>query len=64
MIENQLIRGPTIHPQPYKDFFVINLFAKDHRTQKVFMEDVMLYVVKGFSTIEKNKVHLVRMIRI
>jgi hypothetical protein len=49
MIENQLVRGPTLHPQPYKDFFVvINLFAKYHLTQKVFMGDVMLYVVRGF----------------
>jgi hypothetical protein len=49
MIKNQLVSGPTLHPQPYKDVFVIiDLFVKDHLTQKVFMEDVMLYVVKGF----------------
>jgi hypothetical protein len=56
MIENQLVRGPTLHPQPYKDFLVvINLFAKDHLTQKVFMEDVMLYVIKGFLPLKKIK---------
>jgi hypothetical protein len=56
MTGNQLIIGLALHPQPYKDFFVIiNLFAKDHFTQKVFMEDVMLYVVNGFLPLRKIK---------
>jgi hypothetical protein len=47
-IRNKIVKGPMLHQMSSLVFICcINPFAKDHGTKKCFMENVMLYLVKG-----------------
>jgi hypothetical protein len=38
---------PNVNQVPFVIFFTINLFPKNHATHKGFVEDVILFEIKG-----------------
>ncbi len=47
LLQSWALKGHMWTQVPFKFFSSMNPFKKDHETQKVFLKDVMLFIIKG-----------------